>query len=64
MMCIAVYKYKISKTGSEYYRQFSDSKIESFSKSLFELEITPVLDETDQNTAYENRRINMRYNKK
>ena len=52
MMCIAVKKYKSSKTGSEYYCQFSDSKIESFSKSLSELDITPVLDETDPNTAY------------
>ena len=52
MMRIAVNKYKSSKTGSEYYCQFSDSKTESFSKSLSELHITPVLDETDPNTAY------------
>ena len=51
-MSIAVKKCKSSKTGSEYYRQFSDSKIESFSKSLFELDITPVLNETDPNKAY------------
>ena len=38
MMSIAVKKCKSSKTGSEYYRQFSDSKIESFSKSLSELD--------------------------
>ena len=39
MMYIAVNK--SSKTGSEYYCQFSDSKIESFSKSLSELDVTP-----------------------
>ena len=52
MMSIAVKKCKSSKSGSEYYRQFSDSKIESFSKSLSELDITPVLNETDPNKAY------------
>ena len=52
MMCIAVKKCESSKTGSEYYRQFSDSKIKSFSKSLSELDITSVLDETDPNNAY------------
>ena len=51
MICIAVNKYIIFKTGSEYYRQFSHSKIESFSKSLYQLSITPILDETDPNTA-------------
>ena len=43
MRCIAVNKYKSSKTGFEYYRQFSDSKNEFFSKSLLELDIAPVL---------------------
>ena len=52
MMSIAVKKCKSYKTGSEYYRQFSDSEIESFSKSLSELDITPVLNETDPNNAY------------
>ena len=52
MMSIAVKKCKSSKSGSEYYRQFSDSKIESFTKSLSELDITPVLNETDPNKAY------------
>ena len=52
MICIAVNKYKSSKTGCEYYRQFSDSKNESFSKSLSELGITPVLYETDSNAVY------------
>ena len=47
MMYIAVNKYKSSKTGSEYYL-----KIEFFSKSFSELDITPVLNETDPNTAY------------
>ena len=52
MMSIAVKKCKSSKSGSEYYRQFSDSKIESFSKSVSELDIIPVLNETDPNNAY------------
>ena len=34
MMCIAINNCKSSKAGTEYYRQFSDSKIESFSTSL------------------------------
>ena len=52
MMSIAEKKCESSKSGSEYYRQFCDSKIESFSKSLFQLDITPVLNETDPNNAY------------
>ena len=52
MMCIAVNKYKSSKTGNKYYRLFSNSKIESFSKSRSDFGVTPVLDKTDLNTAY------------
>ena len=52
MMSIAVMKCKSSKTGSEYYHHFSDSKIQSFSTSFSELDITPVLNETDLNNAY------------
>ena len=52
MMSIAVKKCKSSKTGNEYYHQFSDSKIQSFFKSLSELDITPVLNETEPNNAY------------
>ena len=52
MMSIAVKKCNSSKTGGEYYRQFRDSKIESFSESLAELDITPILNETDPNNVY------------
>ena len=43
MMHIAVNIYKSSKTNSECYHQFSDSKIKSFSKFLSVLDITLVL---------------------
>ena len=46
MMSIAAKKCKRSTSGSEYYRQVSDSKIESFSKSPAELDVTPVLNKT------------------
>ena len=52
MMSVAVKKFKSSNTVSEYYLQYSDSKIQSFSISLSELDITPVLNETDLNNAY------------
>ena len=51
-MGIAVKKCISFKTGSENYRQFSDSKLKSFSKSLSELDITPVLDKTAPNNPY------------
>ena len=45
-------KCKSSKTGSEYYHHFSDSKIQSFSTSFSELDITHVLNKTEPNHAY------------
>ena len=50
MMCMSIKK---SQTKNiEYYRSFSDTKIASFTQCVSELDITPILEKSDPDDAY------------
>ena len=50
MICMSIKK---SQTKNiEYYRSFSDTKIASFTQCVSELDITPILEKSDPDDAY------------